>query len=129
MTCDSAVPKSKTVTDVHQHAFIKDHFLGLGKNSVILGWLVSYYLISIRFYLYLKWRLWVIFLNRYVPSILTVKKYRRIFIKEKCSKIFLFHATRENWHKIMLACMKKRLYGFFPFNLVLLSSVAFLFII
>ncbi|KAK7819579.1 mlo-like protein 1 [Quercus suber] len=35
-------PKSKTVTDVHQHAFIKDHFLGLGKNSVLLGWLHSF---------------------------------------------------------------------------------------
>ncbi|KAM3698781.1 hypothetical protein ACJW30_06G215700 [Castanea mollissima] len=36
------VLKSKTVTDVHQHAFIKDHFLGIGKNSVILGWLHSF---------------------------------------------------------------------------------------
>uniref|UniRef100_A0A7N2MCS7 MLO-like protein n=1 Tax=Quercus lobata TaxID=97700 RepID=A0A7N2MCS7_QUELO len=36
------VPKSKTVTDVHQHAFIKEHFQGLGKNSVLLGWLYSF---------------------------------------------------------------------------------------
>lgn len=43
--CDGAVMKTKTVTDVHQHAFIKDHFLGIGKNSALLGWLVSYCLI------------------------------------------------------------------------------------
>lgn len=36
------VLKTKTVTDVHQHAFIKDHFLGIGKNSVLLGWLHSF---------------------------------------------------------------------------------------
>ncbi|KAF7847763.1 hypothetical protein BT93_L2606 [Corymbia citriodora subsp. variegata] len=32
------------ITHVHQHAFIKEHFLGIGKNSVLLGWLVSCYL-------------------------------------------------------------------------------------
>ncbi|KAG6725791.1 hypothetical protein I3842_02G048400 [Carya illinoinensis] len=36
------VMKTKTVTDVHQHAFIKDHFLGIGKNSALLGWLHSF---------------------------------------------------------------------------------------
>ncbi|KAF3447559.1 hypothetical protein FNV43_RR12746 [Rhamnella rubrinervis] len=35
------VLKSK-VTHVHQHAFIKDHFRGIGKNSALLGWLHSF---------------------------------------------------------------------------------------
>ncbi|XP_015895663.2 MLO-like protein 1 isoform X2 [Ziziphus jujuba] len=35
------VIKSK-VTHVHEHAFIKDHFLGIGKNSALLGWLHSF---------------------------------------------------------------------------------------
>lgn len=30
------------VTHVHQHAFIKDHFLGIGKDSALLGWLHSF---------------------------------------------------------------------------------------
>ncbi|CAK9328526.1 unnamed protein product [Citrullus colocynthis] len=30
------------VTHVHQHAFIKDHFLGFGKDSALLGWLHSF---------------------------------------------------------------------------------------
>ncbi|KAL5560651.1 hypothetical protein UlMin_036862 [Ulmus minor] len=32
----------KKVTHVQQHAFIKDHFLGIGKNSALLGWLQSF---------------------------------------------------------------------------------------
>ncbi|KAL7247119.1 hypothetical protein ACSBR2_002104 [Camellia fascicularis] len=31
------------LTDVHQHDFIKGHFLGIGKNSVMLGWLYSFF--------------------------------------------------------------------------------------
>ncbi|KAL5703479.1 MLO-like protein 1 [Ranunculus cassubicifolius] len=31
------------VTHVHQHAFIKDHFLGIGKHSTFLGWLQSFF--------------------------------------------------------------------------------------
>ncbi|KAJ4968426.1 hypothetical protein NE237_015127 [Protea cynaroides] len=30
------------ITHVHQHAFIKDHFLGIGKNTALLGWLHSF---------------------------------------------------------------------------------------
>ncbi|NP_001284374.1 MLO-like protein 1 [Cucumis melo] len=30
------------VTHVHQHALIKDHFLGFGKDSALLGWLHSF---------------------------------------------------------------------------------------
>ncbi|PON87463.1 Mlo-related protein [Trema orientale] len=30
------------VTHVQNHAFIRDHFLGFGKNSVLLGWLHSF---------------------------------------------------------------------------------------
>ncbi|OMO58709.1 Mlo-related protein [Corchorus olitorius] len=33
----------KKVTHVHQHAFIKEHFLGFGKNSIVLGWLHSFF--------------------------------------------------------------------------------------
>ncbi|XP_050224691.1 MLO-like protein 1 [Mercurialis annua] len=32
----------KKITCVHQHAFIKDHFLGIGKDSIVLGWLHSF---------------------------------------------------------------------------------------
>ncbi|MED6183908.1 hypothetical protein PIB30_042380 [Stylosanthes scabra] len=32
-----------TVTLVHQHAFIRDHFLGIGKDSAILGWVKSFF--------------------------------------------------------------------------------------
>ncbi|KAF8031931.1 hypothetical protein BT93_D0979 [Corymbia citriodora subsp. variegata] len=31
------------ITHVHQHAFIKEHFLGIGKNSILLGWLQSFF--------------------------------------------------------------------------------------
>ncbi|XP_057474072.1 MLO-like protein 1 [Actinidia eriantha] len=31
------------LTDVHQHDFIKGRFLGIGKNSAILGWLHSFF--------------------------------------------------------------------------------------
>ncbi|KAI6702964.1 hypothetical protein NL676_012100 [Syzygium grande] len=31
------------VTHVHQHEFIKEHFLGIGKNSALLGWLHSFF--------------------------------------------------------------------------------------
>ncbi|OVA18985.1 Mlo-related protein [Macleaya cordata] len=30
------------VTHVHQHTFIRDHFLGIGKNTALLGWLHSF---------------------------------------------------------------------------------------
>ncbi|XP_042490285.1 MLO-like protein 1 isoform X2 [Macadamia integrifolia] len=30
------------VTNVRQHAFIRDHFLGMGRNSAVLGWLHSF---------------------------------------------------------------------------------------
>ncbi|XP_057953264.1 MLO-like protein 1 [Malania oleifera] len=33
----------KKVTNVHQHTFIKEHFLGLGKNSALLGWVHSFF--------------------------------------------------------------------------------------
>lgn len=33
----------KKVTHVRQHAFIKEHFLGIGKDSAILGWLHSFF--------------------------------------------------------------------------------------
>ncbi|XP_062101336.1 MLO-like protein 1 [Humulus lupulus] len=39
------VLKSKSkrkVTSVHQHTFIKEHFLGFGKDSALLGWLHSF---------------------------------------------------------------------------------------
>ncbi|GKV47256.1 hypothetical protein SLEP1_g54171 [Rubroshorea leprosula] len=39
------VPK-KTVTHVSQHAFIREHFGAIGKDSAILGWLVSCCIIS-----------------------------------------------------------------------------------
>ncbi|MED6107723.1 MLO-like protein 1 [Stylosanthes scabra] len=32
-----------TVTLVHQHAFIRDHFLGIGKDSALLGWVKSFF--------------------------------------------------------------------------------------
>ncbi|KAF6137524.1 hypothetical protein GIB67_031803 [Kingdonia uniflora] len=32
----------KKVTNVQQHAFIRDHFLGVGKDSALLGWLHSF---------------------------------------------------------------------------------------
>ncbi|KAL9423098.1 hypothetical protein AB3S75_035232 [Citrus x aurantiifolia] len=31
------------VTHVHQHAFIKEHFLGYGKDSTLLGWMLSFF--------------------------------------------------------------------------------------
>lgn len=31
------------VTDVHKHAFIREHFLGIGRNSALLGWLHSFF--------------------------------------------------------------------------------------
>jgi hypothetical protein len=31
----------KKVTDVHRHEFIKKRFKGIGKESIILSWLVS----------------------------------------------------------------------------------------
>ncbi|KAI9104406.1 hypothetical protein K1719_022978 [Acacia pycnantha] len=34
------VPK---ITQVHQHAFIKGHFLGFGKDSALMGWLHSFF--------------------------------------------------------------------------------------
>ncbi|XVE62438.1 hypothetical protein DITRI_Ditri06bG0118300 [Diplodiscus trichospermus] len=33
----------KKVTHVRQHAFVKDHFLGFGKDSIVLGWLHSFF--------------------------------------------------------------------------------------
>lgn len=39
---DSEQMLKKKVTDVHQHAFIKEHFLGVGKDSIVLGWLHSF---------------------------------------------------------------------------------------
>ncbi|XP_059626325.1 MLO-like protein 1 [Cornus florida] len=35
--------KSRKVTHVHQHAFIQDHFLGIGKDSAILGWVQAFF--------------------------------------------------------------------------------------
>ncbi|ESQ37926.1 hypothetical protein EUTSA_v10028582mg [Eutrema salsugineum] len=37
-----AALKKRRVTHVHNHAFIKEHFLGIGKDSVILGWTQSF---------------------------------------------------------------------------------------
>ncbi|XP_022743467.1 MLO-like protein 1 [Durio zibethinus] len=33
----------KKVTHVHQHTFIKEHFLGIGKDFILLGWLHSFF--------------------------------------------------------------------------------------
>ncbi|KAH7571606.1 hypothetical protein JRO89_XS04G0098800 [Xanthoceras sorbifolium] len=33
----------KKVTHVHQHAFIREHFLGIGKDSALLGWVNSFF--------------------------------------------------------------------------------------
>ncbi|XP_010277858.1 PREDICTED: MLO-like protein 1 [Nelumbo nucifera] len=39
---EDEVVKSK-VTHVHEHAFIKDHFQGIGKDSAFLGWVHSFF--------------------------------------------------------------------------------------
>ncbi|XWS58615.1 hypothetical protein CRYUN_Cryun08bG0049800 [Craigia yunnanensis] len=39
---DSEQMLKKKVTCVHQHTFIKEHFLGFGKDSIVLGWLHSF---------------------------------------------------------------------------------------
>lgn len=31
------------ITHVHRHDFIREHFLGLGKDSVLLGWVLSFF--------------------------------------------------------------------------------------
>ncbi|XP_020534428.2 MLO-like protein 1 isoform X3 [Jatropha curcas] len=33
----------KKVTNVHQHTFIQEHFLGIGKDSILLGWVHSFF--------------------------------------------------------------------------------------
>ncbi|XP_050224693.1 MLO-like protein 1 [Mercurialis annua] len=33
----------KKITCVHQHAFIKDHFWGIGKDSIVMEWLHSFF--------------------------------------------------------------------------------------
>ncbi|CAH8301311.1 unnamed protein product [Eruca vesicaria subsp. sativa] len=38
-----AAPDKNRLTHVHQHAFIKEHFLGIGKDSVFLGWTQSFF--------------------------------------------------------------------------------------
>ncbi|XP_021282490.1 MLO-like protein 1 [Herrania umbratica] len=40
---DSEQMLKKKVTHVRQHTFIKDHFLGIGKDSIVLGWLHSFF--------------------------------------------------------------------------------------
>ncbi|GFZ13379.1 seven transmembrane MLO family protein [Actinidia rufa] len=40
---DSEQVLKPKLTDVHQHDFIKGRFLGIGKNSAILGWLHSFF--------------------------------------------------------------------------------------
>ncbi|GMJ11298.1 MILDEW RESISTANCE LOCUS O 1 [Hibiscus trionum] len=40
---DSEQVLKKKVTQVHQHTFIKEHFLGFGKDSIVLGWLHSFF--------------------------------------------------------------------------------------
>ncbi|KAH0978555.1 hypothetical protein GBA52_028274 [Prunus armeniaca] len=39
---EQVLKKKKKVTHVNQHAFIKAHFLGMGKNSAFLGWVDSF---------------------------------------------------------------------------------------
>ncbi|KAG8472211.1 hypothetical protein CXB51_034290 [Gossypium anomalum] len=39
---DSEQVLKKKVTHVQQHAFIQEHFQGLGKNSILLGWVHSF---------------------------------------------------------------------------------------
>ncbi|XP_004290767.1 PREDICTED: MLO-like protein 1-like isoform 2 [Fragaria vesca subsp. vesca] len=36
------INKKHKFTQVHEHAFIRERFLGMGKNSVLLGWLHSF---------------------------------------------------------------------------------------
>ncbi|XWS64947.1 hypothetical protein CRYUN_Cryun05aG0048100 [Craigia yunnanensis] len=40
---DSEQILKKKFTHVHQHTFIKEHFLGFGKDSIVLGWLHSFF--------------------------------------------------------------------------------------
>ncbi|XWS42764.1 hypothetical protein CRYUN_Cryun16bG0042200 [Craigia yunnanensis] len=40
---DSKQILKKKVTHVDQHTFIKEHFLGFGKNSIVLRWLYSFF--------------------------------------------------------------------------------------
>ena len=40
---DSKQVLNKKVTHVHDHAFIKDRFAGMGKNSVMMGWILSFF--------------------------------------------------------------------------------------
>ncbi|KAK2638431.1 hypothetical protein Ddye_026226 [Dipteronia dyeriana] len=42
-TLDTEQFLKKKVTHVHQHAFIKEHFLGIGKDSALLGWVHSFF--------------------------------------------------------------------------------------
>lgn len=44
--------KKRRVTHVQNHAFIKEHFLGIGKDSIFLGWTVRYCLITVLVYLF-----------------------------------------------------------------------------
>ncbi|KAI9185472.1 hypothetical protein LWI28_007636 [Acer negundo] len=42
-TLDTEQVVKKKVTHVHQHAFIREHFLGIGKDSALLGWVHSFF--------------------------------------------------------------------------------------
>ncbi|KAL5770166.1 hypothetical protein ACOSP7_014320 [Xanthoceras sorbifolium] len=42
-TLDTQQVLKKKVTHVHQHAFIREHFLGIGKDSALLGWVNSFF--------------------------------------------------------------------------------------
>ena len=39
------------VTHVHEHAFIRDHFVGVGEKSSIIRWMVSEFLFPFFFLL------------------------------------------------------------------------------
>ncbi|KAM7253590.1 hypothetical protein ACFE04_021744 [Oxalis oulophora] len=41
-TSDQEHVLKKKVTHVHQHAFIRERFLGFGKNSILIGWAQSF---------------------------------------------------------------------------------------
>ncbi|CAH2071934.1 unnamed protein product, partial [Thlaspi arvense] len=40
---ETALLKTRRVTNVQNHAFIKEHFLGIGKDSAFLGWTQSFF--------------------------------------------------------------------------------------
>ncbi|KAJ0013913.1 hypothetical protein Pint_20803 [Pistacia integerrima] len=110
----------KKVTHVEQHTFIREHFLGIGKDSVILGWMVSYFCfyngIQTRVFLYWDCEKQKRFIVNSVAGENNVTKHQKMREKHSFLKQFYASVTKSDYVTLRLGFIMTHCRGNPKFN-------------